>query len=263
MQGVATGALGFGVAPGAQWISGKIFNGAGYAAGDWIIAGMEWAMCPTAVSDVNATNPDCSRGADVVSCSWGVGEGNPLLSSAVQAWLDAGMVPIFAVGNAGTYGCQTASSPADYTGVLSVGATQAKSKYNAALGDVVCAFSSRGPALVNRSDSRIFSDQVPSLVAPGYDIEGPSSTSDTGTAGFTGTSQAAPHAAGAAALVLSARPGVAPAEVAQALFGGANTTVLQEPQSPSTCAGVPWTTYPNFIAGYGVLDCTAALDGGR
>ena len=128
----------------------------------------------------------------------------------------------------------------------------------------MCAFSSLGPALrVNASHiSAIFSNQVPSLVAPGYDIEGPSYESDAKTLGFTGTSQATPHVAGAAAILLGAHPSLTVDDVSSRIFQGANRTSLQEPAGNSrSCAGVEWSTYPNYISGYGRLDCASALEG--
>ena len=49
VAGIATGSQksGVGVAPGAQWISAKVYNYAGYSAHSWTIAGVQW----TVVSD--------------------------------------------------------------------------------------------------------------------------------------------------------------------------------------------------------------------
>lgn len=42
-------------------------------------------MCPT---KVDGSAPNCSRGADVVSCSWGADDdADPYLIDAVGAWL--------------------------------------------------------------------------------------------------------------------------------------------------------------------------------
>jgi hypothetical protein len=64
VQGIATATHGYGVAPGARWFSGKIFNFAGYSADDWTLAGCQFVMCPT---PIHASAPEnCSLGADVV-----------------------------------------------------------------------------------------------------------------------------------------------------------------------------------------------------
>ena len=70
VAGIMSDSHGYGVAPGAKWISGKIFNYAGYSATSWTLGGCQFVMCP---SPVNKPGKDenCSLGADVVSCSWG------------------------------------------------------------------------------------------------------------------------------------------------------------------------------------------------
>ena len=90
------------------------------------------------------------------------------------------MVPVFAVGNAGPK-CQTVVSPADYRGVLSVGATDKQ--------DGIVAFSSRGPGANGTSGALPYDPLTPNLVAPGLEIQGPSYKSDNTYTGFSGTSQ--------------------------------------------------------------------------
>ena len=76
---------------------------------------------------------------------------------------------------------------------------------------------------------------------------------------FSGTSMATPHVAGAAALLMSAFPSFIgkPASVASLLQ---NTAVRQGVTDPfnTTCGGIPKTTFPNYILGYGRIDVFAA-----
>ena len=78
-----------------------------------------------------------------------------------------------------------------------------------------------------------------------------------------GTSQACPHVAGAAALVLGANPKLTPAQVADVLFHSAATATLSDPGSGDDCGGTPWNKYPNFVYGYGRLDCLAAVQAAK
>lgn len=97
---------------------------------------------------------------------------------------------------------EPASSPA----VLAVGAicshTQALQPY-----------SSRGPTIGGLTKPDLVSFDAVSNFTFG------ASTGCTGTAGFVGTSAAAPHVGGAAALVLEERPGLTPAELQAVLQG--------------------------------------------
>ena len=64
-----------------------------YSDTDWTIKGVQWAMCPTPVGSSSGAN--CSKGADIVSCSWGEDDDHsPYLEQYVAAWLKAGMVYI-------------------------------------------------------------------------------------------------------------------------------------------------------------------------
>ena len=256
---------GVGVAPGAKWISGKIFNYAGYSSNEWTLAGVQWAMCPTPVNSDDDAN--CTLGADIVSCSWGEDDATTgFLKQAIAAWLKADMVPVFAVGNAGPQ-CATSVSPADYAGVISVGATDK--------GDNMVAFSSRGPGANGTSGALPYDPLTPNILAPGLEIQGPSCKSDDGYTGYSGTSQAAPHLAGAAALLMSANPSLTRHQIALALYGSADTATLTAPDSGWLHCGAPGSRasftlgkeaksstgneWPNFIGGYGRLDAEAAL----
>ena len=71
------------------------------------------------------------------------------------------------------------------------------------------------------------------LFAPGVDITSASHVSDTGSFVSTGTSMAAPHVAGAAALILQQFPSATPADVWATISAGATRGVLTE------CCGDP------------------------
>eukprot|EP00945_MAST-04E_sp_MAST-4E-sp1_P001026 g1026.t1 len=263
VQGIATGSFssGIGVAPGAKWISGKIFNYAGYSATKWTLGGCQWVMCPSPVNQPGKSE-NCSLGADVVSCSWGEDDATePYLKKIVSAWLKGGIVPVFAVGNSGPQ-CGTSVSPSDYSGVVGVGATSSS--------DDILGFSSRGPAAINGSGVRFqkqaavsdlpYTELAPAIVAPGFDIQGPSYKDDNGYSGMSGTSQAAPHVAGVAAILLSENSKLTPMDVRKALYSGASTESLQDPDTGSDhCGGVPWNKFPNYVYGWGRLDCEGAL----
>mmetsp|Transcript_38168 Transcript_38168/g.75093 ORF Transcript_38168/g.75093 Transcript_38168/m.75093 type:complete len:423 (+) Transcript_38168:50-1318(+) len=249
VAGVLSGSQdsGVGVAPGAKWISAKAFNYAGYADDKWLVASAQWVLCPSPINKATPTN--CSLGADVVSASWGLDDDHtPLLEQYVNAWVKAGTVPVFAVGNNGPQ-CSTVFSPADYKGVVSVAATDKT--------DSILAFSSRGPPTTTDPSYNV---ETPAISAPGFDVEGPSCDDDHTYKGYSGTSQACPHVAGVAALVLSIKPGLNVSEVASILYSSAETASLSAPSDgPSSCGGVAWNQYPNYIYGHGRLDALAAV----
>lgn len=95
-------------------------------------------------------------------------------------------------------------SPARVETALTVGATTRT--------DARATYSNHGPLL--------------DLFAPGSDITAGWATSDTATYTGNGTSFAAPHVAGAAAVYLTNHPGSSPAAVGTALVNGATSNVL-------------------------------------
>jgi thermitase len=107
------------------------------------------------------------------------------LQPAIDLALDAGIVIVAAAGNSGPGG-GTVNNPGACPGVIPVGATD--------IADTVASYSSRGPELAARG-----------LSAPG---DGVTSTTTGGavSGGLRGTSFASPIVAGAAALILSAKP---------------------------------------------------------
>ncbi len=189
-----------GVAPGATWIAAKIFDDNGTATTTAIHGALQWVLDPDG-------DPATDDAADVVNASWTSAapgcdnEFGPDLA-ALRA---AGILPVFAAGNYGpTPG--SSPSPSNLPGALAVGAVKA---------DLTIALeSSRGPTECGGA-TRTF----PHVVAPGDSITAQSVQGQY--IPHTGTSFAAPHVAGAAALLLAAAPGSDAAAIEAAIVGSA------------------------------------------
>jgi len=237
-------ASGIGVAPGAKWIAAKGCASSSCANTD-LIASMQWTLCPTTQ---DGSEEDCNQGADLVSNSWGGGRGSTTFVTYIQAWVDAGIVPLFSQGNAGS-SCSTANSPGDLGIVIGVGSTDAN--------DALSTFSSRGPGL----GSAQFPLQKPDISAPGEAVRSAYPTSDNAYASLSGTSMACPNAAGVAALLLSYKPTLSVDDVRSILTETANSVDLDPPKGGlATCAGVAWQTVPNYHYGFGRVDALAAIE---
>jgi subtilisin family serine protease len=188
MVGGDTGGMSVGVAPGAQWVAVKIFNDAGDASYSAIHLGYQWLLDPDG-------DPDTDDAPDVVNNSWGLDNTGTCVTefqADVQALRAANIAVVFASGNSGP-NAATSVSPANYPESFSVGAVDST--------NTLLPSSSRGP-------SACYGDHYPSVVAPGVDVL----TTDLylGIPGayvsLSGTSFAAPHVAGALALLIGAFP---------------------------------------------------------
>lgn len=189
-----------GVSWGAQLLSLKVFTDASCPQTNCSDAGCV-SNDPGVIAAINhaaTLQNSLATGKIVVNISLGsVGSCPGAMQTAVTNAVTAGVVIVAAAGNDGG----NVQSPGNCTGVIPVGATDTNNN--------VASFSSRGTALANQG-----------LVAPGVGLL----TTDQGggTASATGTSFSSPMVAGAAALVLSAKPTFTPAQVSAALRGGAD-----------------------------------------
>ncbi len=161
-------------------------NGSGLYSG--VIAGIDWVTA-------NAIRPA------VANMSLGGGT-SPALDQAVRNSIAAGISYAIAAGNDNLDACD--GSPARVLEAITVGATTST--------DNRSSFSNFGSCL--------------DLFAPGSGITSSINTSDVATAVYSGTSMAAPHTAGAMALLLETAPTLSPAAVATALVNNAVNGVV-------------------------------------
>jgi subtilisin family serine protease len=233
MVGDDGGSNQIGVAPGANWIAAK-GCGSSSCASNHLLAAGQWMVAPT---DLNGQNPDPSKAPHVVNNSWGGGRGDTWYQATINAWINAGIFPMFAAGNSGS-ACNTANSPGDNIPAYAIGAYD--------INNSIASFSSRGPSGVNSSVIK------PNASAPGVAVRSSTAGSNTSYASFSGTSMATPHASGVVALVLSAAPGLTgDVDGVKAVL---NTTARDT--SNLQCGG---TAANNNVFGEGRLDALAAV----
>ena len=217
-----------GVAPGAHWIAVNIFD-RGYAWDSHIIQAFQWLMAP---------GGDPQNAPQIINCSWA---SQPeyvrdyLQWEILHALEEAGIFVVFAAGNNATSG---PGSPASYPHAFSVGALKKED------GIVKIAdFSSRGPVSWQE-----ITYTKPEITAPGVNIR--STWPNNGYTVLDGTSLAAAHVSGVAALLLESRPDLSPLEIKYILKHSAKWD-----NSWNATGKRPNNTY-----GYGLLDAYEAIN---
>lgn len=196
MVGGSASGTPIGVAPGARWIAVKIFSDAGSASYSDIHLGYQWLLDPDGL-------PDTEDAPHVINNSWGLsgaeGQCIPEFQQDVQALKSAGIAVVFSGGNNGPNDYSN-TSPANYPESFAVGAVDAS--------QTIADFSGRGPSACG--------GLFPEVSAPGVGIY--TADKSNGYVTVDGTSVAAPHAAGAMALLKDAYPGATADELEQALM---------------------------------------------
>ena len=233
-----------GMAPQARWIGCRNME-QGWGTPASYMECFEWFLAPT---DLSGNNPDPARAPHIINNSWscppdeGCTDPN-LLLTVVENVRQAGILTVQAAGNSGP-GCSTISSPAAiYDASFTVG--------NTMLGDVLSDSSSRGPVMVDLSGR-----QKPDVSAPGTAIR--STWSGGGYAVLSGTSMASPHAAGLAALLISASPSLAgQVDLLESLITQSAAPVSVN--AWTLCSGVPLAPLPNNYYGWGRIDAWSAF----
>ena len=193
-----------GVAPGATIVPLKVFGCAQNATTDLVAEALDWAADPNGDG-----NP--SDHLDIVNMSLGSNYTSPQDPDAVAASnaADLGIIVVAAAGNGGDV-YDGGGSPGNSPDVIDVAAADQSG--------TMASFSARG--------IRGAGNLKPDLTAPGVDID--SVAFGTGDTGFleNGTSMAAPHVAGAAALVRAAYPTWSVQQVKAALMDTAASGAL-------------------------------------
>ncbi len=181
----------YGVAKQVTIVPVKVLDCQGNGNGTSIINGINWIV------------NDHAPGTPAVANMSLDGPANSAFDAAVQTMIDDGITVVVAAGNAGLNACNY--SPADLPAAITVAASTET--------DGVASFSNLGNCV--------------DIFAPGNNIlssvRGPDNVS---ALPFSGTSMAAPHVAGAAALLLQYAPTATPAQIWATIDANATTTAI-------------------------------------
>lgn len=180
----------YGVAKGVTLHPVRVLNCAGAGPNSDTVAGIEWVI-------------ENHRKPAVLNASLG-GGASQASDDAVANAVRAGIFVVVAAGNDDEDACET--SPARAPDAFTVAATDNT--------DARASYSNWGACV--------------DLHAPGSDIISASHVSDSGTATMSGSSMAAPHVAGLAALQLQSAPGAPPGAVRDALIAGATPAAVTD-----------------------------------
>jgi hypothetical protein len=189
VAGTAAGAT-YGVAKQATVVPVRMMRCDGSGSASALYAGVDWIL---------ATHPEGVAGVANMSIS---GSASSNLDAAARKLVDAGIVVAVAAGNGSTDACTR--SPAREASVLTVGATTST--------DTRRSSSNYGSCL--------------DVFAPGTSILSATAGSDTGSRLSSGTSMAAPHVAGAAAVLLATDPSLSAYDVNATLVASATSGVV-------------------------------------
>ncbi len=242
MVGDDGGAHQIGMAPGAKWIGCRNME-SGIGKPSTYAECFQWFIAPWPIGGDPVADADPSKAPDVISNSWACppseGCAWDALQTAVNNTRSAGIMVVGSAGNNGS-SCGSVNNPiAIYDSTFSIGSTDSN--------DIIAGSSSRGPS----TNTNLLK---PDVSAPGVNIY--SSLPGNGYGTKSGTSMAAPHVAGLAALLISANPGLA--GQVDTLEGIIKQTTVPLTITTQDCGGVSGLSVPNNTYGWGRIKAYAA-----
>jgi subtilisin family serine protease len=188
----------YGIAKAVRVVAVRVLDCAGAGLNSWVIAGIDWV-----------TRDHDPGEAAVANMSLGGGK-SAALDTAVRNSISDGVTYVLAAGNEDEDACS--GSPSGVTEAITVGATD---------------FTDR------RAEFSDFGSCV-DFFAPGVDITSAWWLTDSMTLTISGTSMAAPHAAGVAALYLEGNPTATPQQVRDALYSLTTKSVVTDARSANS-----------------------------
>jgi subtilisin family serine protease len=219
VAGTAGGST-YGVAKAVNLISVRVLDCSGSGSTSGVIAGVDW---------VTANHV----GLSVANMSLG-GAANTALDNAVQNSINAGVTYVIAAGNNNANACNY--SPSRVTSALIVANSDITDTRNSTSNYGLCV----------------------DLFAPGTNITSAWNGSDTQTATISGTSMAAPHVAGIAAMYLEYNPGALPVDVQYAIDQNATNGVVTN-RGNNSPNRVVWSGFIPAPAGGGGTGSTLSV----
>ena len=190
-----TGGATYGVAKGVSLVAVRVLNCSGSGTLSGVVAGVDWVTAHHAAGEPAVANMSLGSGA------------SSSVDLAVTNSIADGVTYVVAAGNGNRGGRQQDAcnySPARVGPAITIGATSST--------DAKASWSNYGPCV--------------DFFAPGVSIKSAWYTSTTATNTISGTSMAAPHVAGVAALYLQSNPGASPQVVRDALYAGTTKGIV-------------------------------------
>ncbi len=192
-----SGGTSYGVAKAAALVAVKVLNCQGSGTTAQVVAGINWVTTDHAAGAAAVANMSLGGGVDTA------------IDNAVANSISDGVTYAIAAGNSNANACNF--SPARVPAAITLGASESN--------DARASYSNFGTCL--------------DLFSPGSGITSAWATSDTATNTISGTSMASPHAAGAAALILSANPTWTPQQVRDSMVANATPNKVTSPGTGS------------------------------
>jgi subtilisin family serine protease len=181
----------YGVAKGVHLVAVKVLDCGGSGSFAGVIAGIDWVTADHAAGAPAVANMSLGGGFDQAT------------NDAVTRSIADGVVYALSAGNSNANACNF--SPASTPNAITVGATD--------ISDNRASFSNRGRCL--------------DLFAPGVNITSDWNAGDTATNTISGTSMAAPHVCGVAAILLVEHPGFTPQQIRDTMVANATSGVVK------------------------------------